>query len=88
MLWVDSTVAPANTKYVRCCCRCTQEREYAAVHGVRNIDESLRRFLLRPYLLKAVGEVFESPVRVGGWGRAGGHVGRWTVVLASTALPC
>ena len=44
-----------------------QEREYAAVHGVRNIDESLRRYLLRPHLLKAVGEMYESPVC--GWDR-------------------
>lgn len=39
-----------------------QEREFDALHGVRNLDATLMSHILRPSLLKEIGSHYNDPV--------------------------
>jgi hypothetical protein len=39
-----------------------QQREFDAVHRVRQVEKSLLRFMLKPQLLTPIGAYYENPV--------------------------
>ena len=43
-----------------------QQREFDAVHRVRQVEKSLLRFMLKPQLLTPIGAYYDNPVRACG----------------------